>query len=301
MYMTNAWDGLIYLVLTGLCFLYIIFKTKKPSDSLFTLIYKTGSSSLFLLFFFLLANFPFMINFRPFVSGIGVLCAPVTADQKIGPFLLEKDHCQRSQLWMMALLWGFFYYNIFGFLLFAVKPVFNLVSAKIDSRLSRISAFYRRHLNTLSSLNPVDVFVIILILVSTLLLIFPEFFYIKDIYPAHYRANTMFKLGYQAFMMLSLVSAYTVFRIRNNFPASRKSFSFVIYNTLYILLFTLVAIYPYFAVSSYYGKLASYRGLDGIVWMQDQFPDDYEGILWLRQNVVCPEGAVFDCQNQPVI
>jgi len=278
MYMTNAWDGLIYLILTGLVFLYIVFKTKNPQDSFFNVLFKTGSACLFLLFFFLLSNFPFMINFRPFVSAVGVLCTTVTADKKLGPFLFEKDHCQRSELWMMALLWGFFYYNVAGFLLFAVRPV--LYSLKSDTEnigrtLNRLVRFLRLRFTLLSELNPVDIFMLIMVLVSTLLLIFPELFYIKDIYPAHYRANTMFKLGYQAFMMLSLVSGYTVFRIRNGAPL-KKPLSFVLYNFLYIFLFTLV-------------------------WMENEYPDDYKGILWLRQNVSCPEGAFNDCQNQPVI
>ena len=290
MYMTNAWDGLIYLVLTGLVILYLAAKNKNPQDNLTNIIYKTGSSCLFILFFFLLANFPFMINFRPFVSGIGVLCTPVAADSKLGPFLFEKDHCQRSEFWMMAILWGFFYYNVIGFFAFAIKPFLQSLASKTENLRSR-----------LINLNPVDVYVIIMIFVSTLLLIFPELFYIKDIYPSHYRANTMFKLGYQAFIMLSLVSGYTVFRLKNNLTYVPKSLSLILYNTLYILLFTIVAIYPYFAINSYYGNLSQYRGLDGIVWMRDQYNDDYEAILWLRQNVNCPEGVVADCQNQPVI
>ncbi|OGG03163.1 hypothetical protein A2W14_03630 [Candidatus Gottesmanbacteria bacterium RBG_16_37_8] len=305
MYMTNAWDGLIYLVLIGLVFLYLCYKTRKPEDSVFAVIYKTGSASLFLLFFFLLVNFPFMINFRPFVSGIGVLCAPkFLLEKKLGPFLFETGKCQRSDLWMMGLLWGFFYYNAAGFLIFAVRPVLLSVKVsadKISGIFAKLSRFFKLRLALLTVLNPVDVFTLIIIFISTLLLIFPEFFYIKDIYPAHYRANTMFKLGYQAFMMLSLVSGYTVFRIRSDLASNRKTPLFIAYNALYILLFTLVAIYPYYAINSYYGKLNVYRGLDGISWMNDQFPDDYQGVLWLRQNVSCPEGAFKDCDNQPVI
>ena len=130
-----------------------------------------------------------------------------------------------------------------------------------------------------------------MIFVSTLLLIFPEFFYIKDIYPAHYRANTMFKLGYQAFMMLGLSSAFIIFRLREYAAKYVLDFTYSIYNTLFIFLFTLIAIYPYFAVSSYYGRLQQYKGQDGTVWMHEQFADDYRAIIWLRKNI----------SNQPVI
>lgn len=338
MYMTNAWDGLIYLILTGLTFLFIIFKTEDSNHNLWQVIYKTGSSCLFLVFFFLLANFPFMTNFRPFVSAIGVLCAPdALADKKLGPLLFEKDHCMRSSLWMLTVLWGFFYYNVLGLLVFAVKSFINnqikkniqsyfrispllifsvfiillilnrfqiisivlLVNLSTLLFLGLIAMLIFKNLDIIKELHPVDTYALILVLISTLLLIFPEFFYFKDIYPAHYRANTMFKLGYQAFMMLSLVSGYTVFRLKQ-ISTPYKPFPLVLYNTIYMLLFTLIAIYPYFAINSYYNKLSMYKGNDGLTWMKDQFPDDYAGILWLRQNVVCPEGSI-DCQNQPVI
>ena len=35
--------------------------------------------------------------------------------------------------------------------------------------------------------------------------------------------------------------------------------------------------------------------------MNDQFMDDYQGILWLRENLSCPQGTSSGCQNQPVI
>ena len=303
MYMTNAWDGLIYLVLTGLTFLYLNYKNSE-NGSLFAILYKTGSACLFLLFFFLLANFPFMISFRPFVSGIGVLCAPAfLLEKKIGPFLFETGKCQKSPLWMMALLWGFFYYSVLGYLIFVISHKFkrfireesDKTRIKKGTKLGIFVLYFKIRLSRLfpflDLLSPVDVFVLIMIFVSTLLLIFPEFFYIKDIYPAHYRANTMFKLGYQAFMMLGLSSAFIIFRLREYAAKYVLDFTYSIYNTLFIFLFTLIAIYPYFAVSSYYGRLQQYKGQDGTVWMHEQFADDYRAIIWLRKNI----------SNQPVI
>lgn len=292
MYMTNAWDGLIYMVLCGMVFLYVNYRRKKTDQqvSSFAVLYKTFSASLFLLFFFLVANLPFSLNFKPFVSGLGVLCAPkFLADKKIGPLLFEADHCQRSPLYMMALLWGFFYFNVLGFLTLVIWP--------------RIGSFrplreFKNKLSSLINLNPIDIFVCLLIFISTLLLIFPEFFYIKDIYPAHYRANTMFKLGYQAFMMLGIASAYIFFRIRAEKEDKGGKIGFILYTFCFLLLFTLVAIYPQFAINSYYGNLQKYYGLNGVSWMTSQYPDDYNAIMWLNKNINC-EGT--DCNKQPVI
>ena len=92
----------------------------------------------------------------------------------------------------------------------------------------------------------------------------------------------MFKLGYQAFMMLGIFCAYALVRMRDN-----KEFSLPkhLYNSLYIFLFVLVAIYPYFAVNSYYGNLKTYHGLWGLNWLSTEYLQDYEAILWLRGNV----------------
>lgn len=235
MYMTNAWDGLIYMIFVGLVFLYINIRktTYDKSFSFYQAIYSTFSASLFLVFFFLLANLPFSLNFRPFVSGIGVLCAPkFLLGKKLGPFLFEAGKCQKSPVWMLMFLWGFFYYNIFGFLVFVIFPRLKtsffhshdtppLPPKNSRIHTNRLFILIRQIVKAVGKLflqsNPVNIFILIFISISTLLLIFPEYLYMKDIYPAHYRANTMFKLGYQAFMMLGLVSAFVVLKISDIF------------------------------------------------------------------------------------
>lgn len=303
MYMTNAWDGLIYMILSGLVFLYINLREqfKAPGGKLASAIYKTFSSSLFLLFFFLITNLPFQLNFRPFVSGVGVLCAPASLlGKKIGPFLFEVGKCQKSPLYMLAILWGFFYFNLIGFFIFTVIPALKSGLIKGAKNANNAADKYTGKIARLIlALHPVDMFIVITGLISTLLLIFPEFFYMKDIYPAHYRANTMFKLGYQAFMMLGLASGYIVFRIKEK-TGGKTSFAKVIYQSLFILLFAFVAIYPYFAINSYYGGLKNYQGLYGLNWLAGQYPDDYKAIIWLRTNINC-EGVSSGCDNQPVI
>lgn len=309
MYMTNAWDGLIYMILTVLTFFYINLKRywQDQTISFFTAIYKTFSASLFLVFFFLIANLPFTLNFKPFVSGIGVLCAPVfLLGKKIGPLVFEAGKCQKSPIWMLSILWGFFYFNVFGFLIYIFIPKVrskfykNSIDSSSNQSGNIVSGFFQTHIQVLRDLNPLDVFVTLMIFISTLLLIFPEFFYMKDIYPAHYRANTMFKLGYQAFMMLGLVSGYIVFRIKNKYAGMRKKPGYFIYQAVFIIFFALIGIYPYFAINSYYGSLKSYKGLYGLNWLATQYPDDYKAIEWLRINISCTDGSL-DCNNQPVI
>ncbi|MCL4339374.1 DUF2298 domain-containing protein [Patescibacteria group bacterium] len=317
MYMTNAWDGLIYMILTGLVILYKNLR-KKFQDSSLTLagiIYKTFSACLFLLFFFLVANLPFSLNFKPFVSGIGVLCAPSSLlGKKIGPLLFEVGKCQKSPLWMLAILWGFFYFNVIGYLFIIILPAIKsfftgIFQHRTDEKFAEnrnknesiglFDSFFAR-LTLIKGLTPVDMLILIMIFVSTLLLIFPEFFYMKDIYPMHYRANTMFKLGYQAFIMLGLCSSFIAFRAKDIIPQAKKTLRFILYNSLFIFLFVLVGVYPYFAINSYYGGLQTYHGLFGLNWFSSQYPDDYKAIIWLRQNIKCRNNQ-SQCNNHPVI
>ncbi len=148
--------------------------------------------------------------------------------RKIGPFLFEPDHCLRSPWWQLLILYGFFYFFVISLGLFLWKKQKNIT----------------------------DIFIFLLIIASSLLIIIPEFFYMKDIYPDHYRANTMFKLVFQAFIMLSIVSGYTIFRILSKKDLLRASLyrrtAYVLFLLCSTILLTLVFTYPYFAITSYY-------------------------------------------------
>jgi len=268
MYMTNAWDGLIYLLLIIFIIIYfelILLKTKKGSltkksalalkKAVFPILITVGG--------FVIFSLPFSIFFKPFVSGIGVLCAPaiLTNIRHIGPLLFEPDHCQKSPWWQLIILYGFFYFFISIFLVFL-------------SRAKKIL--------------PSDIFVSILIGLSTLLIIIPEFIYAKDIYPAHFRANTMFKLVFQSFIMLSIATGYIISRMSLLLKLKQTITSKIIYILFFVItlmLVTLVLIFPYFSITSYYGTLQSYKGLDGTAYLKTKYNSDYQGILWLNKNI----------------
>ena len=293
MYMTNAWDGAIYLLLTILILFYLYsqeienYKKIAAKDDVLTVIpripaFHTPSiltikpwlalwgrdillSILIVFFSFSLAAFPYNAFFKPFVSGIGVLCAPqfLTEIGKIGPFLFEADHCQHSYWWELLTLYGFFYFFVLSFLFFTLKN---------------------------KALVHADVFILLVISLSTMLIILPEFIYVKDIYPAHYRANTMFKLVFQAFIMLSLCSSYIIFRILWQKEGKNFYYKFI-FPVITLILFCLVMTYPYLAINSYYGNLKNYHGLDGMKYLATLYPSDYPAIQWINENI----------KGQPVI
>jgi uncharacterized membrane protein len=262
MYMTNVLDFGIYTVLTTIVIGYLTYQThitrnknkqkKKFSISLFISFFKSLGT---IVFSALIFTIPFSIHFKPFASGIGVLCAPkfLTDIGSIGPLLFEANHCQRSEWWMLITMYAFFYFFV-----------------------CVLAFYFWKHKKNRS--NQSYLFAVILSLTATFFIIIPEFVYIKDIYPDHYRANTMFKLTYQAFIMLGLVSAFVIASV----IIPRKN---ILLSILAVGLLALVFTYPRFAVYSYYNSLSEYSGIDGTQYLQNRYPDDYHAIIWINKTI----------------
>ncbi len=126
-----------------------------------------------------------------------------------------------------------------------------------------------------------DIFVVSLILTATILVLIPEFIYLKDIYIyEHRRANTMFKLTYQAFIMYSLSSGFILIRL-----SQIKS---KILNLIFKIIFSIILvshlIYPYFAIKSFY-SFKKYEGLNGLNYLKSLYPDNFKAINWMNQNI----------------
>ncbi len=142
----------------------------------------------------------------------------------------------------------------------------------------------------LSAWRQSDFFVLVLFLVASLLIIIPEIIYVKDIYiPSYHRANTMFKLTYQSFLMFSLGIGYIIIRVSSSLKGVLRKLLFAVY----FLIFTLLMIYPWYSLKGYYGNLDSqnYQGLYGLKFLKDASPDDYQAVLWFKENV----------KSQPVV
>lgn len=260
MYMTNAWDGIIYLGLSGLVFLALHTKTGLKQTINFELDLTRFLPSIFLtVLFFMFFLLPFNRNFIPFAKGIGINCLTPNASNQV--------LCDHSPWWMLLILWGYFFYFALSFIFLVAIPAIKKNSTK--------------NLNLTAS----EIFIILLIVISTFLLIAPEFIFARDIYPAHYRANTMFKLGYQAFMMLGIVVAFVVLRFKSISPFTKFKFVGSIWWKLAYLQLFLVAIYPLFGVNAYYNGLHQYQGLDGLTWMNQFYPTDKKAIDYFKKSL----------------
>ncbi len=242
--MTNALDGPIYLGLFVILYYILRATIHRGVEKSRAIVLDFARTIGMVVLTAGLTSLPFLAHFKSFVSGIGVNCPSASAGSPIGPFLFEGvEKCQHSPLWMLLLLWGFFLYCGGWF-------IFHIKMSKTVSNIEKL--------------------LLIFFIFSIGLIIFPEFFYFKDIYPAHFRSNTMFKLGYQAFILFSIVSGYTIMTVKK-----RAFFLFLL-----PLLF-LVSIYPIFSVRSYFNSLKNYEGLHGLTWFAREYSDDYAAIIWL--------------------
>lgn len=265
LFTTNALDGPIYLGLFTFMAIAAYIKLKTSNKIITQLenfnLAKLLTNILLVIVVFLVTSLPFLFHFKSFVSGVGVNCPPkilayksnISGDEgvnKIGPLVFGTvDKCQKSPIWMLGILWGFF-------VVCALKILVN----KNDWASKKV--------------------LVAMLIYCAGLILFSEFFYFKDIYPQHFRSNTMFKLGYQAFIILGILSGVVItnaiYRIKNNWK-----FVMCIVPLLYF-----VVIYPSFSIRSYFGELSvdNYEGLNGINWLKNEHEDDLEVIYWLREN-----------------
>jgi YYY domain-containing protein len=292
--MTNALDGPIY----GGLFCILIISQIVNRQSIFNWKWWLGRAKAigFVAISAGLTAVPFLAHFSSFVNGLAINCPPAAlANTKIGPFLFETvDKCQKSPLWMLALLWGFFWYC--GIWLISSK--LKVKSSKTDetsakSKVKSGKLGWFKSIKLGINMTQLEKLLTILFFYSLALTLFAEFFYFKDIYPQHFRSNTMFKLGYQAFMMFGIISGYSIISILfrrvsgleravSNLKARISKLVFLVF--LAPLLF-LVSVYPIFSVRSYFDSLRTYQGLFGLQWLVNEYPNNYKAIIWLNTQV----------------
>lgn len=129
-----------------------------------------------------------------------------------------------------------------------------------------------------------DAFILLLIVCAIGLISIPELVYVRDIYEkTSARANTMFKLTYQAFVMFGLILGYSLPVLFSEKGRVKKAVTVSIAGILGLT----VCYFPY-AVSCWFGNItkADRRfGLDASAFVSSLYPDDAGIIDWLNANV----------------
>jgi uncharacterized membrane protein len=119
------------------------------------------------------------------------------------------------------------------------------------------------------------------------LVLLPEIGFLKDIYhtanPNFYRANTVFKIWYQAWVVLSIAGVYSIYYLANNLKTSFK-YPYLICTTLLVIA---TLIYPINGVVYLFkaNKAVRFKTLNGISYLNDNNSDEKEAIDWLNKNL----------------
>lgn len=263
--MTNYWDFVIYFIVS-------VFLVGWANLVRFRLSIRFLLATIYdLILIFALSQLimlPFTLYFNSIKTGIAIV----------------KVH---SIWWQWLVLWGMptlmslvFFVYIF-FIDRRQHPA--ALSADLQAQITEKPAVRTRF--SLYAYEPADMFMVILLICAIGLIIGPELLYVRDIYEESYpRANTMFKLTYQAFILFGISMGYIYTRIADK---KRKIIRRLLVCAPILLAFALALIYPFNAIPAWYGDLtpSNYKGLNGLAFLKEDSADNAEAIDWINQNV----------------
>ena len=223
------------------------------SSSFPTALTRTGTGMSFLFAVGTLVSLPFNMNFD-------------MISNKIAPCV------NHSSLYQLFILWGTHVIICVTFVVFVI--IYKNVPStprKAKKAQSSDDAFNNPVQKFFKERNPIDVLMSGSVVVSILLLIAPEFFYVRDIYTGGYlRSNTMFKFTYAAFIILSICMIYSVFRLMfmQNRTGAFSTITFILSIVFCFFLF-IPAHYPLVSMKQRNGgfEIERYKTLDGAAYL----------------------------------
>lgn len=128
-----------------------------------------------------------------------------------------------------------------------------------------------------------DLFIFLMGLCALGLILMPEVLYVEDIYTTAPRANTMFKLTYQAYMLFAICMGYV---LTKGLMLGKKA----VYSASWVGFICLVmtAGFGFNAINSQYGDItdaSGMKGMDASIYVFESFESDYEAINWMNENI----------------
>lgn len=256
--MTNYWDFPIYFVVCGAVILAsnaVICGFNKKTFLLTAL-----HAVEFVVISFATALL-FTLRFDSMAGGIGI--------------------CDKhTELYQMIVVWALPVIMIFGYL-------GTLIKEEQERRKERLTLEEHRNpfFAWLQNLKSAELFLLILGLCAIGLVLIPELVYVVDIYSGDYkRANTMFKLTYQAFILFGICMGAIIARYLF-LPKNGKQFA-----AGAVILFLLTVNLGYFKTSceSWFGDYTNpenYETLDAGAYIYEVHPKDAEAIAWINENI----------------
>ena len=135
---------------------------------------------------------------------------------------------------------------------------------------------------------PPFTFVLLMIALGVLLILGPEFLYLRDNFG--YRINTVFKFYYQAWILLSLAAAFAVAVMLTEL----RGLASTLFSVLIALVLALGLVYPLFSIPSKTDNFKTnnlandpeqtkQRTLDGSAYLARTMPDDFQAFQFMQQ------------------
>jgi uncharacterized membrane protein len=250
--LNNYWDFVIYITVVLVVLVYLnILINKTFFKSLLISIIQT--SEIYILSKVMIL--PFLLKFETMQQGVGI----------------TKE---RTYIHQFIILWGLAIILLFAFIMYLVKlHKSNLQETKITVRIKVL----------IRNISPTEQFVVIMGICALGLCLIPEVLYVKDIYTTTPRANTGFKLTYQAYIMFQLCSSYIIIRFLNQAERIKKIIGIV---SLFLLL--VASTYTVFAINQKFNSrlsLDDFEGLDASVCIDKEFYKDSDAINWLNNSI----------------
>ena len=140
-------------------------------------------------------------------------------------------------------------------------------------------------------------FATILAVLGLGLIIGSEFLFIRDFF--NNRGNTVFKLYYQAWILLAAASAFAVYYWLSTIQSRtgwRATFSYV-WAAAFVLLLIGSLYYPLAAAKTKPDTPYAGPTLDGLSFVQQNRPAEYDAISWLKQNAP-PDAAIVEAVGE---
>lgn len=248
---SNFWDFVIYFVVTGgvVLFANIIQFNGKAK----TILAVTAAQAVEVLLVAYTVVLPFNLKFETMFQGIGI----------------AQYH---SRFYQLMVLWG-----LPGIL--AILFIGSVLWEKLREKENR--SLYK----LMSAIEIPDLFAVITGFCAIGLVLIPELVYVRDIYEnGNARANTMFKLTYQAYILFGMTMGYGIYRLLAVTKSKLLKLSAGI--ALALLCWTL----GYFgnSVRAWFGNVlnpADYQGLNATAFLETDFPQDASAIRWLKENI----------------
>jgi uncharacterized membrane protein len=303
---TNSWDAFIYLSVLGIVLIYLyVIDTNRSNqiekdlgikdrlneakdrikriefnnivDFLNLPIFQAISATAFVGILGLILFLPFYLTFKPPVDGVGL------------------NTIAHSSFSIELVLFGFFFFFIASFVVYLFYAIL-----------------------TKKKFHATDIFVIYLVCLGILLLIGPELFFLKDIFykanPPYFRANTVFKLYYEAWILFSISTGYIIARINGLLRLKDVDYYtkglVIVWDIIVLTLLGAVFFYTYQGIDEAYLNVstknaatpptnscigetcwAGFTTDNGTAYIKTQSAGDYAMITWL--NLHAPASSII--------